>query len=233
MFFPKLTNAYWYVQYTFTIITRRYALILFTRTVNCYHKELVVDLNQIAAIFAHLSKLQIELCACCSLLGSWAPKQQIKLTSVFLQRDAPEQPGCFLSPPHTSLPPFLSPLKKSNGVYGTSITPLIPLPSYTQRRGLQLVWGRRLQALMWEPGANGSTGYCKVMKGLDFYDDVNDVGCESKRASEHSAVSIYCTWLDCRGSALVLNIYIPCKEFCRYDYPKWCRVGTMLLTQHD
>lgn len=31
------------------------------------------------------------------------------------------------------------------------------------------------------PGANGSTGYCKVMKGLCFYDDVNDVAWESKK----------------------------------------------------
>lgn len=56
--------------------------------------------------------------------------------------------------------------KKYNGVYGTSITPLIPLPSSTRRRGLRAVWAGRLQASMWEPGANGSAGYCKVMKGL-------------------------------------------------------------------
>lgn len=115
---------------------------------------------------------------------------------------------CFLSPPHTSFPPFLYSLEKSNGVYCTSITPLIPLPSYTQRRGLQPVWGRRLQALMWEPGANGSTGYCKVMKGLHFYDDVNDVGRESKRACEHSTMSIYCTWLDGRGSEQIICLGI-------------------------
>lgn len=56
--------------------------------------------------------------------------------------------------------------KKYNGVYGTSITPLIPLPSSTRRRSLQAVWAGRLQASVWEPGANGSAGYCKVMKGL-------------------------------------------------------------------
>lgn len=199
----------------------------------------MVDLNQtalgiIGGIFTRLSKLQIEFSACCSLQGSCATKQQIKLvhnsrtiTSVFLKRDAPAGNGqleCLLSTPHTSFPPSLSLKKINNGVYGTSITLLIPLPSYAQRRGLQLVWGRRLQALMWEPGANGSAGYCKVMKGLHFYDDVNDVAWESKRACEHSTVSIYCTWLDCRGREQIIcpgnNIYIPFKNFCRHYYLK-------------
>lgn len=66
----------------------------------------------------------------------------------------------------SSLTPPSRSWKKYNGVYGTSITPLIPLPSSTRRRGLRAVWAGRLQASMWEPGANGSAGYCKVMKGL-------------------------------------------------------------------
>ena len=45
---------------------------------------------------------------------------------------------------------------------------------------------------MWVPGANGSVGYCKVMKNLHFYDDVNDVAWESKKKKKkRSSVSIY------------------------------------------
>lgn len=40
---------------------------------------------------------------------------------------------------------------------------------------------------MGEPAANGSTGRRKVMKGLSFYDDVNDAAWESKKACEESA----------------------------------------------
>lgn len=49
------------------------------------------------------------------------------------------------------------------------------------------------------------------MKGPHFYDDVNDVAWESKKACESSSLSIYCTWLDCCKKrslyAVLLNIY--------------------------
>lgn len=109
---------------------------------------------------------------------------------------------------------------KNNGVYSTSITPLILLPSYIQRPGLQPDRGRRLRALMWEPGANGSAGYCKVMKSLHFYNDVNDVAWESKKSCESSTMSIYGTWMDGRGRKTdymspILNIYTLLITICR------------------
>lgn len=203
----------------FTVIPRIYALMLFTCAVSCYHKELVVDLNHIAAgnhqgnihTLVQIANWIVCLLQFNGLLSTKTTNQaHVQLSYTHLSFP-PKRHTCWkwaagvlpLPTAHLASSVPLS-LEKSNGVYGTSITPLIPLPSYTQRRGLQLVWGRRLQALMWEPGANGSTGYCKVMKGLHFYDDVNDVGWESKRACEHSTMSIYCTWLDCRGSEQII-----------------------------